>query len=142
MEAGGRVDGFSSSSGGLTPEQINLLLKNLPIDVTFVDETDTVAYYSAGAERVFPRSPAIIGRKVQNCHPPDSVHMVNRILEAFRSGRRAAAEFWIQLKGRFVYIRYFAVRDGEGYYKGCLEVSQDVTGIRGLQGEQRLLDWK
>ncbi|MDH4270695.1 MAG: DUF438 domain-containing protein [Candidatus Aminicenantes bacterium] len=129
-------------TGGLTPEQINLLLKNLPVDVTFVDETDTVRYYSAGAERIFPRSPAIIGRKVQNCHPPDSVHMVNRILEALREGRRDVAGFWIQLKGRFIYIRYFAVRDGEGHYKGCLEVSQDVTDIRGLQGEQRLLDWK
>ena len=129
-------------TGGLTPEQVNLLLKNLPADVTFVDETDTVRYYSVGAERIFPRSPAVIGRKVQNCHPPDSVHMVKRILEAFRAGRRDVAEFWIQLEGRFIQIRYFAVRDGEGHYKGCLEVSQDVTAIRELRGEQRLLDWK
>ncbi len=129
-------------TGGLTPEQVNLMLKNLPVDVTFVDETDTVCYYSAGAERIFPRSPAVVGRKVQNCHPPDSVHMVNRILEAFRAGRRDVAEFWIGLKDRFILIRYFAVRDGQGRYKGCLEVSQDVTAIRGLQGEQRLLDWR
>jgi DUF438 domain-containing protein len=129
-------------TGGLTLEQVNRLLKNLPVDVTFVDETDTVRYYSSGVERIFPRSPAVIGRKVQNCHPPDSVHMVNRILEAFRAGRRDAAEFWIPLKGRFIYIRYLAVRDGEGQYQGCLEVSQDVTDIRGLRGEQRLLDWE
>jgi DUF438 domain-containing protein len=129
-------------TGGLTPEQINLLLKNLPVDVTFVDEKDTVRYYSAGPERIFPRSPAVVGRKVQNCHPPDSVHLVNRILEAFRAGRRDVAEFWIQLKGRFVFIRYFALRDGQGHYKGCLEVSQDITAMRKLQGEQRLLDWK
>ncbi|MFZ2054712.1 MAG: DUF438 domain-containing protein [Candidatus Aminicenantales bacterium] len=133
---------LSLDTGRLTPEQINLLLKNLPVDVTYVDETDTVRYYSAGAERIFPRSPAVVGRKVQNCHPPDSVHMVNRILEAFRAGRRDVAEFWIQLKGRFISIRYFAVRDGQDHYKGCLEVSQDVTAIRELRGEQRLLDWK
>ncbi|MGB7296609.1 MAG: DUF438 domain-containing protein [Candidatus Aminicenantales bacterium] len=134
--------GLPLDTGALTPEQVNLLLKNLPLDVTFVDETDNVRYYSAGAERIFPRSPAVIGRKVQNCHPPDSVHLVNRILEAFRAGDRDVADFWIELKGRFIYIRYFAVRDGKDQYKGCLEVSQDVTAIRELRGEQRLLDWK
>ncbi len=133
---------LSLDTGELKTEQVNLLLKNLPVDVTFVDETDTVRYYSAGTERIFPRSPAVIGRKVQNCHPPDSVYMVNRILEAFRAASRDVAEFWIQLKGRFIHIRYFALRDGQGHYRGCLEVSQDVTAIRGLRGEQRLLDWK
>ncbi|MBN2408505.1 MAG: DUF438 domain-containing protein [Candidatus Aminicenantes bacterium] len=133
---------LSLDTGELTREQVNLLLKNLPLDVTFVDGKDTVRYYSAGPERIFPRSPAIIGRKVQNCHPPNSVHMVNRILEAFRSGERNVAEFWIELKGRFIHIRYFAVRDRDGRYRGCLEVSQDVTAIRELRGEQRLLDWK
>jgi len=129
-------------TGALTPGQINLLLKNLPADITFVDETDTVQYFSAGAERIFPRSPGVIGRKVQNCHPPDSVHVVNRILDAFRKGERQVAEFWIQSRGRFIQIRYFAVRDDSGQYKGCLEVSQDVSSARHLQGEQRLLDWK
>jgi DUF438 domain-containing protein len=129
-------------TGALTPEQVNLLLRNLPVDVTFVDEADTVRYFSAGAERIFPRSPGIIGRKVQNCHPPDSVHVVNRILESFRKGERQVAEFWIQSRGRFIHIRYFAVRDEAGRYRGCLEVSQDVSAARGLQGEQRLLDWK
>jgi len=129
-------------TGALTPEQVNLLLKNLPLDVTFVDEADAVRYFSAGAERIFPRSPGIIGRKVQNCHPPDSVHVVNRILESFRKGERRVAEFWIQSSDRFIHIRYFAVRDAAGRYKGCLEVSQDASAIRRLQGEQRLLDWK
>ena len=130
------------ATGALTPEQINLLLTHLPVDVTFVDETDTVRYYSATAERIFPRSPAVIGRKVQNCHPPASVHLVNRILAAFRQGSRESAEFWIRLNERFVHIRYFAVRDAGGAYRGCLEVSQDATAIRGLQGERRLLDWE
>ena len=129
-------------TGALTPEQVNLLLKNLPVDVTFVDEADTVRYFSAGAERLFPRSPGIIGRKVQNCHPPASVHVVSRILEAFRTGERQVAEFWIQSRDRFIHIRYFAVRDDRGRYRGCLEVSQDVAAVRGLQGERRLLDWK
>jgi hypothetical protein len=129
-------------TGALTLGQVNLLLKNLPFDVTFVDETDSVRYFSAGAERIFPRSPGIIGRKVQNCHPPDSVHVVNHILEAFRKGDRQVAEFWIQSRGRFIHIRYFAVRDEAGRYRGCLEVSQDVAAVRRLQGEQRLLDWK
>jgi DUF438 domain-containing protein len=129
-------------TGALTPGQINLLLKNLPVDITFVDETDTVRYFSAGAERIFPRSPGIIGRKVQNCHPPASVHVVNNILEAFRKGERQVAEFWIQSRGQFIHIRYFAVRDDSGRYMGCLEVSQDVSAARHLQGERRLLDWK
>lgn len=129
-------------TGKLTPEEVNLLLKSLPVDITYVDETDTVRYYSAGAERIFPRAPAVIGRKVQNCHPPNSIHMVNRILEAFRTGRRDVAEFWIPVEGRFIHIRYLAVRDGQGHYKGCLEVSQDVTSIRELRGEKRLLDWE
>lgn len=134
--------GIPLDTGELAADQVNLLLKNLPVDVTFVDETGTVRYYSAGAERIFPRSPAVIGRKVQNCHPPDSVHMVNRILEAFREGDRDVAEFWIELRGRFIQIRYFALRDGQDRYRGCLEVSQDVTAIRELRGERRLLDWE
>ena len=128
-------------TGSLTPEVINLVLKSLPVDVTFIDENDTVRYYSASAQRIFPRSPAVIGRQVQNCHPPASVHVVNRILNAFKEGRRDVAEFWIEMKGRFIQIRYFAVRDDKGVYKGCLEISQDVTEIRKLEGEKRLLDW-
>ena len=129
-------------TGRLTLEQINLMLTHLPVDLTFVDENDRVAYYSEGPERIFPRSPAIIGREVRNCHPPKSVHLVNQILDAFKSGARDTAEFWIELGGKFIYIRYFAVRDGSGYYRGCLEVSQDLTRIRKLEGQQRLLDWE
>ena len=129
-------------TGRMTLEQINLMLTHLPVDLTFVDEYDRVAYYSEGPERIFPRSPAVIGREVRNCHPPKSVHLVNRILDAFKSGSRDTAEFWIELGGRFIYIRYFAVRDARGYYRGTLEVSQDLTTIRKLEGQQRLLDWE
>jgi DUF438 domain-containing protein len=129
-------------TGRMTLEQINLMLTHLPVDLTFVDENDRVAYYSEGPERIFPRSPAIVGREVRNCHPPKSVHLVNQILDAFKSGSRDTAEFWIELGGKFIFIRYFAVRDGDGYYRGCLEVSQDLTKIRKLEGQQRLLDWE
>ncbi|MGD0280739.1 MAG: DUF438 domain-containing protein [Dissulfurispiraceae bacterium] len=128
-------------TGLLTIEQINLILTNLPLDISFVNEQDEVIYYSQTPERIFPRSPGIIGRKVQNCHPPKSVDTVERILEAFKAGTRDVADFWIQMKGRFLHIRYFAVRDKEGKYKGTLEVSQDVTEIRNLEGQKRLLDW-
>ncbi len=129
-------------TGRMTLEQINLVLTHLPVDLTFVDEDDRVAYYSEGPERIFPRSPAIIGREVRNCHPPKSVHLVNKILDAFKSGSRDTAEFWIELGGKFIYIRYFAVRDARGYYRGCLEVSQDLTALRKLEGQKRLLDWE
>jgi len=129
-------------TGRLTLEQINLVLTHLPVDLTFVDENDRVAYYSEGPERIFPRSPAIIGREVRNCHPPNSVHMVNKILDAFKSGSRDSAAFWIELGGKFIYIRYFPVRDSKGRYRGTLEVSQDLTEIRKLEGQQRLLDWE
>ncbi len=130
------------NTGRLNLEQINLMLTHLPVDLTFVDENDRVAYYSEGPERIFPRSPAIIGREVRNCHPPNSVHMVNKILDAFKSGTRDSAAFWIELGGKFIYIRYFPVRAANGRYRGTLEVSQDLTEIRKLDGENRLLDWE
>lgn len=129
-------------TGFLSPAQLILLFENLPVDITFVDENDEVCYFSAAKHRIFPRSKAIIGREVQNCHPPESVHIVNEIVEAFRNGSRDHADFWIQMKGSFIHIRYFALRNENGEYKGTIEVSQDVTEIRALQGEQRLLDWK
>jgi DUF438 domain-containing protein len=129
-------------TGRMTLEQINLVLTHLPVDLTFVDENDRVAYYSEGPARIFPRSPGIIGREVRNCHPPKSVHMVNKILDAFKSGSRDSAAFWIELGGKLIYIRYFPVRDADGYYRGTLEVSQDLTEIRKLEGENRLLDWE
>jgi len=132
--------GLSLPTGVLTPEQFKLILATLPLDITFVDENDEVRYYSEG-DRIFPRSPVIIGRKVQNCHPPASVHVVQKILDAFRSGDKALAEFWIERRGRLVHIRYFALRDADGRYRGVLEVTQDVTAIRRLEGERRLLDW-
>ncbi len=128
-------------TGVLSVEQVNLLLTNLPVDISFVDENDTVVYYSATRERLFPRTPGVIGRKVQNCHPPKSLDTVTQILSAFRDGSRDTAEFWIEMNGRFIHIRYFALRDSEGKYRGSLEVSQDATGIRALRGEKRLLDW-
>lgn len=136
-----KVGSLTLDTGLLTAEQINLLLKHLPVDISFVDEQDKVAYYSQTEDRIFPRSPGIIGRTVQNCHPSKSVHVVNKILEEFKAGRKDSSEFWIQVKGRFIHIRYFAVRDDKGIYRGTLEVSQDVTPIRGLQGQKRLLEW-
>lgn len=127
--------------GYLTPEQINLMLKFLPIDVTYVDENDRVVFYNRGEERVFPRSAGIIGREVKFCHPPKSVDTVLRILEAFRNGTKDEAEFWIKARGRFLHIRYFAVRDEAKNYRGVIEMSQDITRIQSLTGEQRLLDW-
>ena len=132
---------LSLDMGHLSLEQINLMLNHLPVDISFVNENDEVVYYSRGDERIFSRSPAVIGRKVQKCHPSKSVHVVQKILDEFKSGGRDTAAFWIELNGRFIYIRYFAVRDAQGSYKGTLEVSQDVTEIRGLEGENRLLDW-
>jgi DUF438 domain-containing protein len=105
-----------------------------------VDKDDTVRFFSKTRERIFPRSPAVIGRQVQKCHPPASVHRVQQILDDFRAGRREEAEFWIQMGAKFVHIRYFAVRDERGEYQGTLEVTQDITRIRKLEGEGRLLD--
>ncbi len=128
-------------TGSLTFEQLRGLFGALPVDLTFVDADDRVAYFSAGPDRVFARSKAIIGRKVQHCHPPGSVGVVEKILSDFRSGRQDVAEFWIELHGTFVHIRYFAVRDEQGGYLGTLEVTQDATHIRSLTGERRLLQY-
>ncbi|MEZ6852949.1 DUF438 domain-containing protein [Halodesulfovibrio aestuarii] len=128
--------------GKLEPLVINAILKSLPVDLTFVNADNKVAYFSQTQERIFPRSAGIIGRDVDNCHPPKSVHVVEKILKAFKSGAHDTAEFWLELNGVFIHIRYYAVRDTNGSYLGCLEVSQDVTGIRALTGEQRLLSWE
>ena len=135
------VGAIMMNEGYLTPQQLDLIFRHLPFDVTFVNEKDEVVYYNKGEERVFPRSPGIIGRQVKYCHPPKSVDTVLRILEAFRSGEKDRADFWINMDGRFVFIQYFAVRDTHGHYRGVLEVTYDATRIRSLEGEQRLLDW-
>lgn len=129
-------------TGILSLLQTNLILKHLPIDISFIDENDTLLYYSNTEERIFPRSPGVIGRKVQNCHPPKSVHIVNQILDAFKDGTQDTAEFWIQMNGKFIHIRYFAVKDDSGKYQGTLEVSQDITEIKTLEDNKRLLSWK
>jgi len=126
--------------GTLSPEEVNLILNTIPVEITYVDEDDTVRYFNKARERTFLRPPAVIGRKVQKCHPPASLHRVQRILDDFRAGKRDVAEFWIQRQGRFIHIRYFPLRDEQGRYRGTLEVVQDVTDIRALQGERRLLD--
>ncbi len=131
---------LSLDVGRLTAEQVNLLLTHLPVDLTYVDETDTVRFYSQTKERIFTRTPSIIGRKVQNCHPPQSVHRVQEILDDFRAGRRDEAEFWIQMQGKFIYIVYYALRDAEGTYRGTVEVTQEIGHLRSLEGEKRLLD--
>jgi hypothetical protein len=127
------------ATGRLTVEQITGLFSRLPVDLTFVDADDRVRYFSSGPERIFARSKAVLGRKVQHCHPPKSVHLVEQILSDFRAGRQSVAEFWIQLGGKFVHIRYFAVRGEAGEYLGTLEVTQDLAPLRALTGERRIL---
>ena len=127
--------------GYMTPEQVNLLLKFMPLDITYVDENDKVIFYNRGDDRVFPRSKGIIGREVKFCHPPKSVDMVIRIVDEFRAGTKDVAEFWFNFKGRMIYIRYFAIRDENKKYRGVIEMSQDITDIQKLEGQKRLLDW-
>lgn len=138
-QSSGNID---LSVGRMSPELLNLMLCHLPVELSLVDENDRVLYYSKTKERIFPRTPAVIGRKVQNCHPQSSVDVVNRILDAFRKGEKDSAEFWLKIKGADINIRYFAVRDAENRYRGCLEVTQDISHIRSLEGERRILDWK
>lgn len=128
--------------GYLSIEQVNLMFKTLPIDLTYVDENDKVIFYNRGEERVFPRSAGIIGREVKFCHPPKSVGTVLEILDKFKKGEQNEASFWINYKDRLIYIRYFAVRDADKKYKGVIEMSQDITDIKTIEGEKRLLDWE
>lgn len=126
----------------LKPEVIEAMLNAMPIEISFVDENDEVRYFNKNGDRIFPRPRSVVGKKVQQCHPPKSVHKVLQILEAFKKGERDVAEFWINLKGRQIHIRYFPVRDKDGKYLGTLEASQDITDIKKIEGEKRLLDWK
>ena len=126
-------------TGRFMPEELSAMLDALPVDITFVDKDDTVKYFSQGSERIFPRTKAIIGRKVVNCHPPASMHVVEKILEDFKSGKKNHEDFWLPLHGKFIFIRYFAVRSPQGEYLGTLEVTQDIGPIQGITGEKRLV---
>lgn len=129
-------------TGLLTLDQLILIFRHLPLDITYVDENGKVRFYSNPPHRIFPRTTAIIGRDVKNCHPHESVHVVQKIVESFRNGSRDHADFWINMKGKKILIQYFAVRDENGKYRGVLEASQEISGIQALEGEQRILDWE
>ena len=124
----------------ISKDILEVVMNTLPVEISFVDEHDTVQYFNKNGDRIFPRPRTIVGRKVQNCHPQRSVHVVNQLLDEMKAGKRDVAEFWIDVKGRKIYIRYFAVRDKNEKYLGCLEVSQDITDIMKIEGEKRLLD--
>ncbi len=134
-------DSVQLPSGSFTAKEIMAILNNVPVDMTFVDKHDKVKYFTQGRERVFPRSRSIINRDVRLCHPPGSTHIVEKILEDFKSGKATHAPFWIQMGGKFILIEYFALHDDNGEYMGTLEVSQDLTKNRALEGEKRILSY-
>jgi uncharacterized protein len=129
------------STGSFNLNEMEAMFRTLPVDITFVDKDDKVKFFSLGPDRIFTRNRAIIGRDVRMCHPPSSVHVVEQILNDFKSGRQKSAAFWISIKGRFIYIEYFALRDKSGSYQGTIELTQDLTKLRKLEGEQRLLSY-
>jgi len=133
-------DTISLPTGNMSPAELMRLFNTIPVDITFVGADDTVKYFSASRERIFSRTKAIIGRKVQNCHPPQSVDVVEKILTSFKDGSRDSYDFWLTIQGKFIYIRYFALRDDANQYLGTVEITQDVTGIRKLEGENRLIN--
>ncbi len=132
---------ISFPTGSLSKEEMEAMLDALPFDITFIDRDDRVRYFNQSKDRIFVRTKAIIGRKVQNCHPSKSVDVVNKILEEFKNGTKDRAEFWIDMDGRKIYIRYFPVRK-DGKYIGTMEITQDITDIKKIEGQKRLLDWK
>ncbi|RSK25697.1 DUF438 domain-containing protein [Bacillus sp. HMF5848] len=126
-------------TGFLSIQQLELMLNHLPVDITFIDQDDVVRYFSHGKERIFTRTKAVIGRTVQNCHPPKSVHIVEELLKDFKSGKKDSEDFWIQFRDKYVYIRYFAIRDENGMYMGTVEFTQNIAPIQELEGEKRIL---
>jgi hypothetical protein len=130
------------TTGSFNLNELETLFRTLPIDITFVDKDDKVKFFSLGPDRVFTRNRAIIGRDVRMCHPPSSVHVVEQILSDFKSGKENSAAFWISMGGRFIYIEYFALKDKKGSYLGTIEFTQDLTKLRKLEGEQRLLSYE
>lgn len=127
-------------TGELKLKELMWILSSLPIDITFIDRDDTVKYFSDNKDRIFVRTRSVIGRKVQNCHPPQSVEIVEKILTAFKEGKRNYADFWINFKGKLIFIKYFAVRDEAANYLGTLEITMDITDLKKLEGEKRLID--
>ncbi|HSR29502.1 MAG TPA: DUF438 domain-containing protein [Anaerolineae bacterium] len=128
-------------TGSFSVQDLQAILNTLPVDITFVGSDDKVKYFSQSSERIFQRNRAILNRDVRHCHPPASAHIVDKILEDFKSGRQNRAPFWINMRGRMIHIEYFALRDADGKYLGTLEVSQDLTGYRALEGEKRILSY-
>lgn len=126
-------------AGSLTPKEINAIFNHIPVEMTFIDANDVVKYFSKGDERIFPRTKAVIGRTVQNCHPPASVDIVESILKDFKSGKKDSEKFWIKMGDLYVLISYFAIRDEDGKYMGTLEFSQNIAPIQQIKGEKRLL---
>jgi DUF438 domain-containing protein len=129
-------------TGSLSKDEIEAILNSLPVDISFIDADDAVKYFNKADKRIFVRTKAVIGRKVQLCHPQKSVHIVNKIVESFKKGEKDSAEFWITMNNRLIHIRYFAVRDENRKYLGTMEVTQDLTDIKKIEGEKRLLNWQ
>lgn len=136
----GGNDMIQMETGNLTFEQVEWMMNTLPVDVTFVDANDKVAFFSKPKDRIFPRSVAVIGRDVRNCHPHESVHVVEKIIDDFKNGKKNQESFWLKMKGMYILIQYFAVRNEEGKYLGTLEVGQEISGIQAIEGEKRLLE--
>jgi PAS domain S-box-containing protein len=136
------VNDWQFETGSLSKEEAEAILDTLPVDISFIDKDDRVKYFNKPEKRIFVRTKSVIGRSVQLCHPQKSVHIVNKIIEAFTNGEKNTAEFWINMNNRLVHIRYFAVRDKNGKYLGTMEVTQDLTDLKKIEGERRLLDWK
>ncbi|MBN8201399.1 DUF438 domain-containing protein [Bacillus sp. NTK034] len=140
IEVNGISEGYiKMETGILTLKQLELLFNHLPVDITFIDHEDVVRYFSHGKERIFARTKAVIGRTVQNCHPPRSMHAVEELLKDFKAGRKDSEDFWIKFRDKYVYIRYFAVRDENGSYAGTLEFTQNISPIQEIEGEKRIL---
>ena len=137
-----KSDILDVKQGKLTLEQINLIFQHMPVDLSFVDENEIVKFYTDTKHRIFPRSAGVIGRDVKNCHPRESISSVLEIIEAFRSGEQDEVDFWLEMNGKFIYIYYVAVRDENGKFKGVLEMMQDVTRIRSLEGKRTLVTWE
>jgi hypothetical protein len=139
QQSGGHIQ---LPSGGFSVEELLAILNHLPVDMTFVDKDDKVKYFSQGKERVFQRNRAILNRDVRLCHPPASAHIVDKIIDDFKTGKQNHAPFWINMGGKMIHIEYFALRNDKDEYLGTLEVSHDVTYYRELEGEQRILSYK